>query len=306
MRLWTGCALAALTALAGCSHALTQRPAAAAPVPDTAGPAVEPRPTAITRPTRPVAAGSRSQPLVALTFDSNLTPVMISELDRHKVASFDNTAVVDELEQLHVPATFFLAGLWVERYPAEVRRLAMNPLFELGSHSYAHRPFAAPCFGLGHALPVAAMAGDVQKSLDLLRSFTDHPVPYFRFPGGCYDQAALDAIRPTGVTVIQYDVASGDAFGLSVKAIVQHVVESAGNGSIVVLHITGGNTAPLTARALPGIVAGLRGRGFTLVKISDLLAAGQPVEAGPTGAVGGARRGVETGRESHRAGHPSG
>ena len=74
------------------------------------------------------------------------------------------------------------------------------------------------------------------------------------------------------MTVVQYDVASGDAFGTSVKAIVANVLEHTQNGSIVVMHLTGGNTAPLTAEALPGVVNGLRGRGFRLVKLSELLA----------------------------------
>jgi len=38
------------------------------------------------------------------------------------------------------------------------------------------------------------------------------------------------------------------------------------------MHITGGNTAPLTSYALPQVVAGLRQKGFTLVRLSDLLA----------------------------------
>jgi hypothetical protein len=40
------------------------------------------------------------------------------------------------------------------------------------------------------------------------------------------------------------------------------------------MHITLAN-APLTPQALPPIIAGLRARGFTLVKLSDLLAAGR-------------------------------
>jgi len=282
--------------LGACSHVgvpHSQSASAAAKPPPTTAVSLHTPPT---DPGPPIAAGTRDKPLIALTFDSNLTPAMIAELDRHRVASFDNTAVVDVLDRLHVPATFFLAGLWVERYPDTVRRLAADPLFELGSHSYAHRPFAAPCFGLGSALPVGQMAADVQHSFDVLRQYTDHPVPYFRFPGGCYNQAAIDAVAPAGVTFIQYDVASGDAFGLSVDGIVKHVLTSVKNGSIVVLHITGGNTAPLTAKALPGIVEGLRAQGFTLVKVSDLLAAGAPVRAGTTGAVGGTVKRTRTTR----------
>jgi len=118
------------------------------------------------------------------------------------------------------------------------------------------------------------MAADVARSEDVLRRFTDHPTPFFRFPGDCYDGAALAAIVPTGVVVIGDDVASGDAFGTSVRVIVDTVLSQAHNGSIVVLHITGGNTAPLTADALPDIVNGLRARGYALVTVTDLLRSG--------------------------------
>ena len=225
------------------------------------------------RPAGVVTHGSRSQPLVALTFDTNMTDAMLAELDKGKVSSFANEAAIAQLRKLQVPATIFLAGKWVERYPEVTRSLATDPLFELASHSYAHRAFKAPCYGLGAAMPVSDMAPDVEHSEQILRRFTDHPTPYFRFPGGCHDQAALDAIAPTGVVVVQYDVASGDAFGTSVDAIVSTVMHSTTNGSIVVMHLTGGNTAPLTAPALPRVVNGLRGRGLRLVKLSDLFAA---------------------------------
>jgi peptidoglycan-N-acetylglucosamine deacetylase len=237
--------------------------------PTTTTTAPTPPPTA--PPGTVVTNGPRDRRAVALTFDSNLTDAMIQELDQHRVASFANVAVIDQLDQLQVPATLFLAGKWVERYPDLTRRLAADPLFELGSHSYEHRAYRTPCYGLG-VLPVAAMAGDVEHSEQVLRQFTSRPTPYFRFPGGCHDPTALRAIASTGVTVIQYDLASGDAFGTSVRAIVNNVVNNAQNGSIVVMHITGGNTAPLTAFALPDIVKGLRAKGFALVRISDLLA----------------------------------
>jgi peptidoglycan/xylan/chitin deacetylase (PgdA/CDA1 family) len=222
-----------------------------------------------------IANGPRDRSAVALTFDSNLTDAMIAELRSGKVASFANVAVLDELDQMQVPATIFLAGKWIEQYPDVTRRIAADPLLEVGSHSYSHRAFHQPCYGLG-TLRLLEMADDVNRSEALLRQYSTRPTPYFRFPGGCYDDAALRAVGPTGVTVIQYDLASGDAFGTSVGAIVRNVLTNTRNGSIVVMHITGGNTAPLTAYALPTIVNGLRQRGFQLVRLSDLLGAAGP------------------------------
>jgi peptidoglycan/xylan/chitin deacetylase (PgdA/CDA1 family) len=246
------------------THATIAQPAAAAPV---APPAPSLPPTGTSA---PITSGPRDRHAVALTFDSNLTDSMIRELDSGKVASFDNTAVIDELDQLRVRATIFLAGKWMERYPDTTRRLAADPLFELGSHSYAHLGFTRNCYQLGF-IPTERMADDVRHSEQVLHSFAPTATKLFRFPGGCYDDAALRAIAPTGVTVVQYDLPSGDAFGTNVNAIVRQVLDGVHNGSIVVMHITGGNTAPLTAQALPAVVRGLRDRGFALETVTDLL-----------------------------------
>jgi peptidoglycan/xylan/chitin deacetylase (PgdA/CDA1 family) len=199
-----------------------------------------------------------------MTFD------MLNRLDSGEVKTYANLAVLDYLESHHLPATFFLAGLWVDRYPDVTRRIAADPNFEIGSHSYLHLAFHAPCYG-EDVIPVAQMAADVERSERQLRHFTRHVTPYFRFPGGCYDRTALRAIAPARVTVIQYDDPSGDAFGTSVPAIVAQALDHAQNGSIIVMHITEAN-APLTALALPAIVDGLRARHLRMVKLSTLLA----------------------------------
>ena len=100
-------------------------------------------------------------------------------------------------------------------------------------------------------------------------------------PGCGHDLAGIGDLRGVegaaqpleGVEVIHFDVASGVAFGHSVPAIVDRVLGSVRNGSIVVMHITDGDTAPLTASALPPIVEELRARGYELVRVSTLLSA---------------------------------
>lgn len=218
----------------------------------------------------PIDHGDRGAKQVALTFDSNMTDLMLSELESGRVKSFDNERVVDYLIEMRVPATFFLSGKWIERYPDSTRRIGSTPFFEVGSHSYAHLAFRRDCYGLG-TLSSAEMAPDVRQSEALLDQYVAQPTKYFRFPGLCWDVTAMEQVRATGVTVIGGDVASGDAFGTNVQAIVDNTLTKAQNGSIIVMHITGGNTAPKTADALPSIVQGLRQRGFQLVTVSQLL-----------------------------------
>ncbi|MFN2465635.1 MAG: polysaccharide deacetylase family protein [Candidatus Dormibacteria bacterium] len=220
-----------------------------------------------------VSHGNRASRMVALTFDSNMTPAMLQALDRGKVRRYVNDRVIAELRELRVPATFFLSGLWVERYPDVARAIGADPLFEVGSHSYNHLAFRPDCYQLG-TIDLTRASDDLLRNRTVLSGVTDHPTNFFRFPGGCYDAAALAAIRPAGVQVIQYDLPSGDAFETRPAEIVSHTVAGARPGSIIVMHITGGNTAPMTDRALPEIVKQLRARGYQLVRLSDLLREG--------------------------------
>lgn len=152
-----------------------------------------------------------------------------------------------------------------------MKALAAVPFLELGSRGYSHRAFAPRCYGLGLLTP-AKMAADIDESERTLARYTAHPTRLFRFSGGGYNTDGLRASRLANVQIVQYDVASGDAFGTCVSSIVAHTLNATRDGSIIVMHITGGNTAPLTPLALPQIATGLRQRGFTLVTVSKLIA----------------------------------
>ncbi|MBV8387989.1 MAG: hypothetical protein JO155_14455, partial [Acidimicrobiia bacterium] len=94
-----------------CTAACTTAGKAARGRPAHAGTTVSSTTTTTTAPPRGVVFhGSPNRPLVALTFDTNMTDGMLVELDRGRVKSFVNEQAIAELQQLHVPATIFLAG----------------------------------------------------------------------------------------------------------------------------------------------------------------------------------------------------
>ena len=197
---------------------------------------------------------------------------LLHRLDTGETASYYNATLIEELRRLQVPATLFLTGLWMRRYPDVTRELAADPLFELGTHTWDHRAFTANCYGLGQ-VPAAEMLEEVTGTQHLLDELAGaRSTRLFRFPGGCYDDAALRAIAPSGVTVIQFDVPGGDGFQDRPEPIIRTVVNGAQGGSIVVLHMNGGNTAPRTADAIRPIVEQLRARGYTLTTVSGLFA----------------------------------
>ncbi|GLF97807.1 polysaccharide deacetylase family protein [Streptomyces yaizuensis] len=211
-----------------------------------------------------------TEPLVALTFDADMT----ADQGRRAMSGerFDNPDLVQTLRTLKVPATIFMTGRWAEEYPDQAKEIGTDPLFEIGNHSYSHYGFTANC----HDLPTVSkgrMLADVKRAdAAIRRTGARNIVPYFRFPGGCFDKTSLKAIAPAGKTAVQWDVVSGDAFANYADAVVEQVMEDVTPGSVVVLHLTR-SAAPVTEAAIEQIVPELRDQGYRLVKVSDLMKA---------------------------------
>ncbi|MFB6691642.1 polysaccharide deacetylase family protein [Streptomyces virginiae] len=205
---------------------------------------------------------------VALTFDADMTS------DQGPRAAggerFDNPELISTLRTLKVPSTIFMTGRWAEEYPDQAKSIGTDPNFEIANHSYSHHAFKSPCYGLP-ALDGAAARADVDRAFAAFRQAgAVNTVPYFRFPGGCYDDPALRALSTARVTAVQWDVVSGDAFAKDPDAVAEQVLAGVKPGSVVVMHCTR-SAAPVTEEAIRKIVPELRKRGFRFVKVSELV-----------------------------------
>jgi peptidoglycan/xylan/chitin deacetylase (PgdA/CDA1 family) len=207
---------------------------------------------------------------VALTFDADMT----ADQGPRAAAGehFDNPQLIATLRGFKVPATVFMTGRWADEYPKEARDLGRDPLFEVANHSYSHYAFTDDCYGLP-IVPEDKMRSDVERAYTAFKKAgIRDALPYFRFPGGCYDQRALRTLSAVGVTAVQWDVVSGDAFATDADAVAQQVLEGVKPGSVVVMHCTR-SAAPVTEQALRTIVPELRKKGFRFVKVSELIGA---------------------------------
>jgi peptidoglycan/xylan/chitin deacetylase (PgdA/CDA1 family) len=277
-RVATGCVLgAALTALAACGSApvpqRAERPPASPPAATSRPPTLAPGPAGLT----PVFRNGPRTPekTVALTFDADMTAGQGDRAARGE--HFDNPRLIASLRALKVPATVFMTGRWAEEYPAQARSIGRDPLFEVANHSYSHYAFTEDCYGLPTiASSEARMRADVERAFAAFRAAgVPRAMPYFRFPGGCYDRRALRALSAAGVTAVQWDVVGGDAFATDAGAVARQVLDGVRAGSVVVMHCTR-SAAPATERALRMIVPVLRERGFRFVKVSELIGAAAP------------------------------
>ena len=215
--------------------------------------------------------GNRTQSKVALTFDADMTPGMKLMLTTGVSKSWYNREIQKTLDREQVPGTVFLGGLWTQTYPAEAKALAEDPMIEIGNHSYNHYAFTSTCFGLPFWSDNKDKTNDVARAQEIIKTTTGITPKYFRFPGGCFEHVDLETVATLGLTIVHWDVVAHDGFNNDVDSIVNAVESQVQNGSIIVMHIHDSTYAPKTNDALLRIIPDLKKKGFTFVKVSEIL-----------------------------------
>ena len=191
--------------------------------------------------------GSRAKKVVALTFDDGYNPVALRQ-------------ILAILKREKVVATFFPYG-WAVHKDVEGWHMVVAAGYPIGNHT------------LSHAILTSLTPDQVtdqlvrgRRTIDLYSGGTS--VPLMRPPGGAFNAVTARAIAKAGYrTIVMWDVDTFDWKGPSAATILARATKGT-NGSIVLMH-----SGPLnTPKALPGIIASYRARGFTFVTVPQLLA----------------------------------
>ncbi len=194
-------------------------------------------------------------------------PIYCVETDEKKIAiSFDAAwgnddtgTLIDILAQYNVPATFFVVGAWVDKYPESVKQLhEAGHRIENHSNTHPHMP----------QLSTNQMCNELNTCNQKIASITGRTPTLFRPPYGDYDNNTLTATETTNMYCIQWSVDSLDwKDNATPDSICHRVVSKVKNGSIVLFH----NDAEHTPAALPQILKTLTEQGYEFVFIEDLI-----------------------------------
>lgn len=166
--------------------------------------------------------------------------------------------LIDILGEYGVKTTFFVVGSWVDKYPDSVKALA-DAGHEVMNHSDTHPHLTR--------LGAAEIEAEVNACADKIEAVTGKRPDLLRPPYGDYNDAVIKTLRGLGIYTIQWDVDSLDWKGVSAEKITERVLRGVKDGSIVLFHNAGENTA----QALPGILAELQSRGYEIVPVSELI-----------------------------------
>lgn len=193
------------------------------------------------------------KPVVALTFDAceTRTPAFLD----HKIS--------DYLIAEKIPFTIFVSGRFARHNVDALAGLARLDTVEIENHSLNHDNHM-------DRLDDAAIRREVVDNDALLAAITGRHTRYFRFPAGNVGPRALKDVEDLGYKVVHWSFASGDPVrDLTPDELARWVLAKVRPGSILIFHINGRGWS--TGDALPGIVATLRRRGYSFVRLDESL-----------------------------------
>ncbi len=185
---------------------------------------------------------SRVEKEVALTFDD--------------APSTFTGEVLEILANYEVPATFFLVGSQVEKYP-QIARQIVAAGHEIGNHSFSH------CWSQDDTVEV--LVEDIERAEKVIYQVTGQIPLYFRPPGGMVNEVVKEACGRTGYSIVLWWVDSRDWL-LTEEEILEKTKKEAKDGAIILFH-----NLPVTVKVLPRVIEYLRGEGYELVTVSQLL-----------------------------------
>lgn len=197
-------------------------------------------PTVITENTPP--ALDPNKKYIALTFDDGPNPITTPRL-------------LEVLKEKDVKATFFMLGQNVVNNPDLVRQVAAEG-HVIGSHSYSHPNLTT--------LEPDTIRDQVQTTDRAIANATGKFPLDFRPPYGAINKTAAEII---GRPIIQWSVDSEDWKTKNTPKIINRVMKTSYNNSIILMH----DIYPETIDAVPQIIDALRSEGYEIIPVDELI-----------------------------------
>ncbi len=136
---------------------------------------------------------------------NRLLPIYCVETDKKQIAiSFDaawgnddTQTLIDILAEYKVPATFFVVGAWVDKYPESVKALSdAGHRIENHSNTHPHMP----------QLSKEQMKNEINSCNMKIEAVTGRCPTLLRPPYGDYDNALIEVMNECKMYTIQWDV----------------------------------------------------------------------------------------------------
>ena len=153
-----------------------------------------------------------------------------------------------------------MVGDRVESY-AETARMVAEQGSEIATHTLTHPNLAK--------LSAEEVRSELERSIASIERVTGVRPDVLRPPYGSTSETVRQVCRELGVVIANWNVDTEDWRVRDADAILNHVLDNARDGAIVLCH----DLYPETAAAMERAIVALAERGYQLVSVSELLQA---------------------------------
>ena len=186
------------------------------------------------------------KPMIALTFDDGPGP--------------GTRRILRALESVDGRATFCMVGDRVNDY-AQTARMVAEQGSEIATHTLSHPNLAK--------LSAGEVRAELEQSIAAIEQVTGVRPGVLRPPYGSTSEDVQQICREMGVVIANWNVDTEDWRVRDADAILNHVLDNARDGAIMLCH----DLYPETAAAMEQAVEALAAQGYQLVSVSELLQA---------------------------------
>ena len=109
----------------------------------------------------------------------------------------DTETLIKILDEYKVPATFFVVGAWVDKYPESVKQLS-DAGHQVQNHSNTHPHMPS--------LSTEQMKNEIESCNKKIAAITGKTPNLIRFPYGDYNNATVSAVENLKMNCIQWSV----------------------------------------------------------------------------------------------------
>lgn len=206
--------------------------------------------------------------ITASSFYANELPIYSVDTDKSVVAlTFDSAWGTEDLSDIlailkkhNAPATFFVTGEWVNKYP-EAILLIDSAGHEIANHGNSHKHMPQ--------ISREEMISEIKGCHDAVYKLINKDMTLFRAPYSDWNDEVVSAAHSLGYMSINQSVDSLDWKDYGIDSIIHTVCEHKNleNGSIILLH----NGATYTKDALDVMLTKLEEQGYSFVLVSNLI-----------------------------------
>lgn len=179
--------------------------------------------------------------------------------------------LIDFLIAEKIPATLFVTGLWIDGNYQTFVELSKNPLFEIENHGYVHQPCSmnGECkYGIRGTQNAAEAYDEIEANEEKIKEISGRRPLFYRSATAYIDEASVHLANLMGVSVVSFDVLSGDAVATEkVEVIKENVLKGVRPGSIIIMHFN--HPEGHTYEALKLIIPQLRKEGYSFGLLKD-------------------------------------